>query len=274
MKLPQGYERISLPRASAFAWSPVRDSVVRALQEHGTLQGWAASRPEANPLEGRGTVHAIDAPAQGPDGRSRWAVRHYLRGGAVAALLGDRYMRTVAPRTDLELRASCASRGRNVPTPAVVAGSVYPAGPLHYRADLITELVPSADDLAAVLFGPESGTRAQDPSRALHAAGVLLGRTAAAGIYHPDLNAKNIVLEARASSLTAHLIDLDRCRVRARPRTKDEQAMRARLHRSLHKHAARVGTTVPEDHLLRLEEGIVAGRHAPDGAGIDAREES
>ena len=274
MRLPQGYERITLPRASGFVWAPARESVEGALLEHGTLQRWAASRPEADTLEGRGTVLAVDAPARGPDGRSRWAVRHYMRGGAVAALLGDRYMKTATARPDRELRASWASRRRNVPTPAVVAGSIYPAGPLHYRADLITELVPSARDLAAVLFGPRGPDRNEDPSRALRTAGVLLGRTAAAGIYHPDLNAKNIVLEAGASSLLAHLIDLDRCRVRAHARAKDEEAMRARLCRSLHKHAARVGTTVPDEHLLRLEEGIEAGRHGPHDFGSDTWEGS
>jgi 3-deoxy-D-manno-octulosonic acid kinase len=259
--LPPGYERIDVSGVSAFVWSPAREPVERAIREHGTLRDWAASRPDRDALEGRGTVLAIDAPLPGPDGRPRWAVRHYLRGGAVAGLMGDRYTKTSRPRPRRELQASCAVRRRGVATPAVVAGSTYRAGPFHYRADLITELVPGAVDLAAALFGEERRAGRPDPSEALRAAGVLLGRTAAAGIRHPDLNAKNIVLETGTSPLLAHLIDLDRCRVRRSVRASDERAMSARLHRSLLKHADRLGTALPD--LLPLEDGIEEGRATP-----------
>lgn len=259
--LPRGYERIDVSGVFAFVWSPAREPVERAIREHGTLQDWAASRPDRDALEGRGTVLAIEAPLAGPDGRARWAVRHYLRGGAVADLLGDRYLKTARPRPYRELRASCAVRDRGIPTPAVVAGSMYPAGPIHYRADLITELVPAGMDLAAALFSGRYRAGRPDPSNALRAAGVLLGRTAAAGIRHPDLNAKNIVLETEASSLLAHLIDLDRCRVRRSARASDERTMSARLQRSLLKHADQHGVSVPD--LLALDEGIEEGRAGP-----------
>lgn len=260
MKLPEGYERIDTPGASAFVWSAAREAVERALEEHGTLRDWAGARTEATRLDGRGTVMAVPALAPGPDGYPRWAVRSYLRGGAVAAWLGDRYLKAATSRPEGELRASWHARARGIPTPAVVAGATYPAGPLYYRADLVTEFVPSSVDLAAALFGPVAGTRVPDPVGALRAAGALLARTAAAGIHHPDLNAKNIVLEADGSPPVAHLIDLDRCRVRRRPRASDEQAMRARLERSLHKHATRAGIALPAGHLHALGAGIEAGR--------------
>jgi 3-deoxy-D-manno-octulosonic acid kinase len=258
--LPEGYERIDTRGASAFVWSAAREPVERALEEHGTLRDWAGALANTTRLDGRGTVRAIDAPAPGPDRHERWAVRSYLRGGAVAAWLGDRYLKTATSRPEGELRASWHTRARGIPTPAIVAGATYPAGALYYRADLVTEFVPSAVDLAAVLFGPVADTRVPDPADALHAAGALLAHTAAAGIYHPDLNAKNIVLEADGSPTTAHLIDLDRCRVRRRPRASDEQTMRARLERSLQKHATRAGIELPETHLQALRAGIEAGR--------------
>ncbi|MEX2466124.1 MAG: lipopolysaccharide kinase InaA family protein [Gemmatimonadota bacterium] len=263
MTLPEGYERIGgTPDVSAFGWSGVSALLARALREHGSLRAWAGSLADAEPLEGRGTVLAVDAPAPGPDGHPRWAVRSYLRGGAMAAWLGDRYLRVGTSRPEHELRASCAIRDRGVPTPAVVAGAVYRAHPFHYRADLITELVPSSVDLAAALWGGPGGDPLGDPTKALRASGALLARTAAAGIYHPDLNAKNIVLRTGSPRLTAHLIDLDRCRVRRRPRSSDEQAMRARLERSLQKHATRTGVPLTEAQLRALEQGIREGGSA------------
>src|SRR5690606_34777374 len=192
--------------------------------------------------------------AAGPDGRARWAVRHYLRGGAVASWLGDRYLAAGPPRPLWELRASVAARIRGVRTPAVVAGAVYRSGAL-YRADLVTELVPDAVDLAGALFARRSpagkgrcigGVAAESPgaagagaegdrSAALHAAGLLLGHAARSGILHVDLNAKNVLVRATEGGQEAWLIDLDRCRVRAGGGDADAAVMLRRLERSLTK---------------------------------------
>ncbi|MDZ7780926.1 MAG: lipopolysaccharide kinase InaA family protein [Gemmatimonadota bacterium] len=255
--LPAGYEAIQGCGIRGFAWGPARDRIERALLDHGSLRRWASALGSGEPLSGRGTVIAIDAPAPGPDGHGRWAVRRYLRGGQVARLMGDRYLKGGQPRPVRELRASCTCRERGVPTPAVVAGTVYPTGPLHYRADLVTELLPDSADLAAVLFGSPGAAPRPDPTAALEATGFLLVRAASRGIRHVDLNAKNVVLTSSEAGVTAHLIDLDRCRVRARPLEEaDASAMRRRLTRSLRKHAARTGRALDDALWRALERGM------------------
>lgn len=261
MTLPAGYEPIQGDGVEGFAWGPARPWVERALLEHGSLRRWASSLVDGERLAGRGTVLAVSAPVPGPDGHERWAVRRYLRGGQAARVLGDRYLKGRLPRPTRELRAACACRRRGVSTPAAVAGAVYPAGPLHYRADFVTELVPASADLAAVLFGLPEAALESGPtaSEALEAAGVLLARTAARGILHADLNAKNIVLTSSEGTVTAHLIDLDRCRVRERARANDASVMRRRLERSLRKHATRTGRTLDDRLWHALERGIERG---------------
>lgn len=259
MTLPAGYAWVEATGGiRVFAWVGAHDAIGRALREHGTLAAWAAATPGLERLSGRGLVLSIPAPAAGPDGRARWAVRHYLRGGAVAARLGDRYLAIGPSRPLVELRAAVAARARRIPTPAVVAGSVHRGG-AFYRADLVTELVPDAVDLADVLFDRARAAGDEDRSAALRAAGALLGRAARAGIVHADLNAKNVLVRGAASNPEAYMIDLDRCRVLAEGRAADADAMLRRLERSLTKLGERHGRPLAEDerHALR---GAVGGR--------------
>jgi len=268
--VPRGYQEFHLEGVRAFAWADVRAPVEEAIRSHGSLYDWAASAPDRSALAGRGTVLAVDAPRPGPDARARGVVRRYLRGGAVARVLGARYLRVARPRPFREVEASCAARARGVPTPAIVAGAVYPAGPFFVRCDLVTELVPDASDLAAAVVGPEpggtTGSGALDPHSSLRAAGALIGRAAASGILHIDLNAKNIVLTRSPDGPSASLVDLDRAVVREHPRETDAEVMRARLERSLRKLHARRGLALPEEYLGELDAGLRAARGTSDDA--------
>lgn len=251
-----------------FAWDDAREWAAEALERHGTLAAWAESASEARRLTGRGTVLVVDAPVRGPDARARWVFRHYLRGGAFAALLRDRYVDVGTPRPERELEVSSAARARGVPTPAVVAGAAYSAGAMRYTADLITEFVPDSMDLATVLFEtPSTGKGRSDdapapPSRheALRATGTLVVRAAMAGIRHADLNARNVVLRADDDGLDAHLVDLDRGRVRSTPRPSDARAMRERLARSLRKLGRDYGRPLGDEDWQALTDGVAAAR--------------
>ncbi|HZD06459.1 MAG TPA: lipopolysaccharide kinase InaA family protein, partial [Longimicrobiales bacterium] len=221
--LPEGYGIVEAGHAWAFALPPVRSWVEEALAG-GTLHRRAATEA-LETLRGRGPVHVVRVA-----GAPR-VVRHYLRGGAVAAILDDRYLRWGTARPLREARASEAARRRGIPTPRVSAGAVYPAG-VFYRADLLTDYVPDSRELAGVLFG-EGGAR--ERREALVAAGTLIGRMAAAGVRHPDLNARNVLVSSTERGLRALLLDLDRCAVTRAPEPVASGPMVERLLRSIRK---------------------------------------
>lgn len=253
MNLPEGYAAIRAAHARAFALEAALPWVHEALAGGGTLHDWAADRPDRRKLTGRGTVFSVPAHAMGPDGRNRWVVRHYYRGGAVARWLGDRYLAVGRPRPLLEARAALEARARGIRTPAVVAGAIYPAG-AFVRADIVTEEIPDATDLAGVLFGPEAA--AVDAEASLTAAGRLVRALERAGLFHPDLNAKNILLRSQpAGGPEAHLVDLDRCCVRERGVPAPALAMRRRLERSLRKFERLTGRTLPTGAWVALRSG-------------------
>ncbi|MDH3270823.1 MAG: hypothetical protein OEN56_05790, partial [Gemmatimonadota bacterium] len=186
------------------------------------------------------------APVAGPDGRDRWVVRHYRRGGAVASLLGDRYFSLGRPRPVRELAVSVTARARGVPTPAVVAAAVYRAG-LFDRYDLVTELVPSVQPLAAWL---EGSTPLAGWERAVDGAARLVRQLSDAGIVHVDLNAHNVLLSPEEPE-NGWVVDLDRARVTSAPNREVARRMSTRLLRSVRKIAATAGTRIDADETGR-----------------------
>lgn len=231
-------------RPNALAW------IEDALREHGSL--YTAARVSAvRTLSGRGVVPVMEDPTgPGPP----WVVRHYRRGGGMR-FLNDRFLRHGIPRSIRELEASEAVREAGITTPRTVAATVHTSGPF-YRADLITELVPDARDLADVLLGdPRTSLEAGDPSdrvAALTCAAALIRRMASVGVDHPDLNAKNILVTRSSQGMEAVLVDLDRCSVRGGGARVDGGRLRRRLLRSIRKLARTRSARLNENELKAL----------------------
>jgi len=249
-------------RPEARAWA---EGVLRGGR---TLYHAAAEYDDALRLEGRGPAWAIPAPGGGND---RWVVRHFRRGGALAArLLGDRYLRWGIPRPLQEMEAGGEASRRGIATPEVMAAAVYPSG-AFYRGDLVTRLIPGSADLATLLFPPEegsptAGTRFVPPElqavpaeQLLGLAGEAIGRLAAAGVLHRDLNARNLLPALEGGGVRMYVLDLDRARFRPRPLLDGGLRMVRRLRISLRKWEARTGETLPGEGWEALLEGVRRG---------------
>jgi len=180
---------------------------------------WRARRALEQATGGRGTVAFVR------EGEQRWVLRHYRRGGLVARFLEDAYLWTGAERTRsfAEWRLLHRLRGWGLPVPRPVAARFARSG-LVYRADLITEELPSRTTLAMVLAsGP-----LDDP--AWRRIGRCIAGLHARGVHHADLNAHNLLLGPDGE---VYVLDFDRGRIRGRGAW--EQAVLERLRRSLAK---------------------------------------
>lgn len=251
MKPPSGVTAARVGRISVWTRPEVMAWVELAIGEAGSLHAHASRTPDRSSLEGRGPVHVIPAAFQPPtDQPAQWAVRRFYRGGGVR-WLGDRHLRSPRPRPFSEWIASDLLRSKGVATPQVQAAAVHASG-LVYRGDIVTEYIPDGVELATLLFGDREGDR--NPAlveSALSAAGTLVRQIAEAGVHHPDLNARNILLRPAGTAWTAVVLDLDRCRIgeaRANP-----SAMLARLTRSIEKLGRASGIPVPARALRALD---------------------
>lgn len=239
---------MELDRATVVARDHAIDTVVALMRGSMTLHQHAETSPDAKAMTGRGVSWAFDV------GDERWVVRHYRRGGAVARVLRDRYLRGGATRPERELAASVAARAKGVATPEVVAYAVYPAGP-YYRADLATRWVEDSEDLGGVTFGADTRSVAERAA-AWAAAGRLLRTTFDAGVRHPDLNLRNVLIAGDAAAPDAWLLDLDRATVTGRLPDAARAAMIERFDRSRRKLERRFGRRVDEDCLAAFREAL------------------
>ncbi|MEO8984843.1 MAG: 3-deoxy-D-manno-octulosonic acid kinase, partial [Rhodanobacter sp.] len=166
---------------------------------------------------GRGGVAVIDTPA------GECVLRHYRRGGMVAGVLGDRYLWTGQARTRgfVEFRLLAQIAALHLPASVPIAASYVRQG-LFYTAGLITRRVPGAQTLAQHI---DAGTL---DAPLLHAVGATVARFHRAGIWHADLNAHNILVNASG----VYLIDFDRGRLRPAASAWRQSNLR-RLRRSL-----------------------------------------
>lgn len=244
LTLPRGYDHARHPVGEVVVWREAADWA-RSTLAHTSLHDWAASQPDRIDFAGRGLVYGPAAPLAGPDGRARWAVRRYRRGGAMAMHMGERYLRLRTPRPFREIAASEESRSRGIRTPAAVAGATYVSG-LYYRCDLITEVVPDVHTLADQLQAHD-GTR--EWLHCMARAGDLIRSLAEAGVHHVDLNARNILLSEDRRE-PAWVVDLDRARLLRGPSPRARDRMELRLVRSIVKTGTPTGEALRDGELL------------------------
>lgn len=180
---------------------------------------WQRLEAVTDTAGGRGRVLFVAA------GEEQWVLRHYHRGGMMTPALGDLYLWTGAARTRSmsEFRLLAALHDEGFPVPRPVAARYNREG-IFYRADLITVCIPEARSLAAI------ATRAMPEEPLWRAIGACIKRFHDAGVFHADLNAHNIVLDARQD---VFLVDFDRGRKRQGEAWKRSNLRR--LNRSLHK---------------------------------------
>jgi 3-deoxy-D-manno-octulosonic acid kinase len=198
-------------------------------------------------------VGSIDASAGEPE---EWVLRHYKRGGLVARWNPDRYLWTgeEATRPFRELRMTYALQAAGLPVPVPVAARYQRAG-LHYRADLLTVRIPGVKTLSARL--------AEWPVAVWTAVGSCLRRLHAAGAWHADLNAHNVLVGLPdGAPPSVHVIDWDRGRLQAGPLgAGPARGNLLRLQRSLHKLALEAGWRSAESAAAwaALEAAYAAG---------------
>lgn len=150
-------------------------------------------------------------------------LRHFRRGGLVEKLLTDRYLgrNPANSRAWREWHLLLRLYRRGLPVPRPIAARVV-RGMLFHRADLITEAIPGARPLADLL------TTA--PERELWSrVGATIALFHRNAVCHPDLNARNILLDHRGR---VFLIDFDQGPLRLEP---GEGQNLKRLLRSLRK---------------------------------------
>lgn len=167
---------------------------------HGDGQKTTESR-----YQGRGMLRTITL-----SGGEAALIRGYRHGGFFRAVTGSWFV-TWPPRPFRELSITEELRRRGIRTVEVYGACVSRGVGPFYRGWLITKQLPEAEDLWSALrggfvrrFGLDSTLRAVAESIwAMHAQGV----------YHQDLNLKNILVRPEAGHVGGYIIDFDKAKL-------------------------------------------------------------
>lgn len=206
---------------------------------------WAEPEPLAG-AKGRGGVGRLLV--AGVD----CVARPYRRGGALAALLRDRYASPRRARNELLALQALRQEGVPVVAPIAAVGRRHGA---FWRLRLLTERVDGALPLPAFLAACPAHRR-----MAAAGVGTVLRLAFAAGLRHPDLHPDNVLCALRGDRLRVVLVDLDRAVVRAPlpPRARD--AMLARWQRYWSKHRAAMPALPSRSETMRGLAALVSDR--------------
>jgi tRNA A-37 threonylcarbamoyl transferase component Bud32 len=235
---PDGYQRLE---DRGWTWLVRRDCA--AALGAALPESFLAPRAEraAAPGHGRAATAALDV------GGIPVIGKRLLHGGFLGPVLGGLYLGT--ERCSRSIRLARGLRERGVRTPDVVAAGWWAVlGPVN-RIALLTEAIPRAENLQAILL---RRPRAEDRRAALRAAARIVRAMHDAGFEHADLNLGNIVLEGAQDGPRGHVVDLDRGRFAAAPSARLRAGGLLRLLRSYDKWVGAAPATRRADLVLFL----------------------
>ncbi len=210
---------------------------------------WQARGELSRVRRGRGAAWFVAAD------RGGWVLRHYRRGGALAARMAlDRYVWTGEDRVRAfeEFRLLALLHERGLPVPEPIAAR-YRRGWLSYRCDLITRRIPQAEPLSELL------QRGRLEAAVWQLVGATVARFHRLGVDHADLNANNILLDVHGA---VSVLDFDRGRIRP-PGGWRERNLR-RLERSFSK----VARGLPRDRFMRSDWQALHEAYRRDSATL------
>lgn len=173
-------------------------------------------------------------------------VRQYLRGGFVRHFVRDRFVLR-PPRPLLELEATMRARAAGCRVPLVHAVGVEETG-LSYRGWIVTSAIEGARSFIDALLAADEAGR----GTLLAAAGDAIRCLHDAGVFHPDLNGHNLLLDGEGEIA---IIDFDRARVADPSSHGLAQKGRDRFWRSLKKLTAASGREIADSERRWLERG-------------------
>lgn len=161
------------------------------------IEYWQKQGKVVGSAQGRGTTWFLQLNGL----QAAW--RHYRRGGLFGKLIADSYIFHGWQKTrcyqEWQLLALMHDQGIHVPKP--IAARAVRRG-LSYRADLISEKIPNAQDLVSILqkqsLDPDMYQKIGNEIRKMHSAQV----------NHTDLNIHNILIDEQQQ---VWLIDFDKC---------------------------------------------------------------
>jgi len=233
--VPNGFKRISLDRRRVVM---VRDGFERYLCQENFL-----GQPEPGKglvLYGREKLDRISL-----NGGQTALVRTYRHGGLVRHLTGYFFF-SWPPRPFKELAVTEEARQRGISTLEVLGARVERVWGPVYRGWLVTRELEESEHFWDALRNGRYGNGDRLPL--LRSVAECICRMHRRGLFHSDLNLKNILVRREAGAIKSYVIDLDKAKLFPR------EVPRGRARKNLHRLLCSVRKLDPSRRYFSLED--------------------
>jgi Lipopolysaccharide kinase (Kdo/WaaP) family len=197
--VPPGFKKVIDGRGGLMI---VREDVEELLTLEACTNARSPSDDESVAFQGRGRLKVLrlcnDDTA---------LIRTYRHGGIFRHLLRGIFF-TWPPRPFRELAVTEEVRRRGIPTVEVYAACVKRAWGPFYRGWLVTRQLKGGQDLWTAMR--EDFVRRTGAQKVLKAVATSLRGLHREGVYHRDLNLKNILVRCESDGVKGYIIDFDR----------------------------------------------------------------
>lgn len=197
---PEGFKKVS--------WHGGPLMLIQGWMDGRELASWFLApekeRGESGRLYGRGVLRRVDI-----GGGGAALIRTYRHGGLLRRLTGEVFF-TWPARPFSELLVTEQIRRGGIPTVEILAAVVARIWGPFYRGWLVTREIRGARDLWSAL---QDGISQQTVRLLLKAVAWAVRRMHGEGIFHADLNLKNILVRMEDGKIGVYIIDFDKARL-------------------------------------------------------------
>jgi len=236
-EIPPQFEKVVIGRSTVFVKDKYRDPI---LSQKATLSGKIKERglsPGVSLLKGRNVIPCI--PIKGS--HERMIIKHYEHGGLFRKITKDILWGSSRPFRELVILETASQRG--IPVPEALAARVDRILGPFYKGEIAYKEIPDSGNLLEYLKGLNRKTRQEKISskrKIIHSLAEAIKKMHASGIYHADLNIKNVLIRNREKGIQVYLLDFDCSRIMENISLRARIKNLARLNRSCEKWKAQV----------------------------------
>jgi len=238
-KIPPGFEKVVIGRTTLLVRDKYKHQV---LNQEEIFQGKIREEvsPEFSLLKGRNLIPCI--PIKGST--ERMIIKHYEHGGLFRKITRDIFFGDSRPFRELAILKAASQKGLQVPE--VLAARVSRIfGPLH-KGEIICKEIPDSANLLEYLERLNEKSMKEKiywKREIIDSLAEAIRKMHSSGIYHADLNIKNILIQNVGEKIRVYLLDFDRSKIKDRLTLRDRLNNLARFNRSCQKWGAPITST-------------------------------
>lgn len=239
-KIPPQFEKVVRDRTTILVKDKYKDQILSQKVALSRKMEEGELFPGVSLLKGRNIIPCI--PIRGSN--ERMIVKHYEHGGLFRKITRDIFLGNSRPFRELAVLEVASQKG--IPVPEVLAARVDRIFGPFYKGEIVYKEIPDSANLLEYLKRLNErpmGERISLKRKIINSLAQAIKKMHISGIYHADLNVKNVLIQNRGEAPRIYLVDFDCSKIKKNLFLRVRIKNLARFHRSCEKWKAPLTTT-------------------------------